>query len=329
MSQATEGGIAQGQVLLLTTDDHSYAFDLWEHFRISLGRHRSNDVPLVSRKVSNYHAEILNEGDGWLLRDLGSTNGLFINDEPVRERRLNQGDRIRIGGYELKVHLKARDGSQGAGKALPVGARGQLAPVVGQPAGIVGGRAKGQVPTLADLLRLLSNKVGTGLLEIQNHRSAKGKIFADAGQVIHSELGEVSGEKALYRLFRWSEASSRFWSIRSPPGFDTPLSFPPTRSSRRASTSQRMGQDYSILPPFLMALRLNEDCPLPLWTSPRRKWEIFQASSDTKPLARYWKIRRCRISGFSPLSTRCCKRKSSLSPKARPLLEQTFIHRPG
>ncbi len=207
MSQATEGGIAQGQVLLLTTDDHSYAFDLWEHFRVSLGRHRSNDVPLVSRKVSNYHAEILNEGDGWLLRDLGSTNGLFINDEPVRERRLNQGDRIRIGGYELTVHLKARDGSQGAGKALPVGARGQLAPVVGQPSGIVGGRAKGQVPSLADLLRLLSHKVGTGLLEIQNHRSVKGKIFADAGQVIHSELGEVRGEKALYRLFRWSEAS--------------------------------------------------------------------------------------------------------------------------
>ena len=63
MSQATEGGIAQGQALLLTTDEHSYAFDLWEHFRISLGRHQSNDVPLVSRKVSNYHAEILNEGD--------------------------------------------------------------------------------------------------------------------------------------------------------------------------------------------------------------------------------------------------------------------------
>ena len=94
------------EILLLAGQKETLAFDLLETFRIALGRHHSNDITLKTRKVSNYHAEILSEIEGLLLRDLGSTNGTYVNDEAVRQRYLKCGDRICIGNYVVTVHLK-------------------------------------------------------------------------------------------------------------------------------------------------------------------------------------------------------------------------------
>ena len=70
-------------------------------FRVAIGKHESNDLQLNSRTVSNYHAEIMNENGRKVLRDLGSTNGTFVNDEQVREETVESGDRIRIGSHVL------------------------------------------------------------------------------------------------------------------------------------------------------------------------------------------------------------------------------------
>ena len=40
--------------------------------------------------------------EGYRLRDLGSTNGTYVNDEPIRERTLEDGDRITIGETVLE-----------------------------------------------------------------------------------------------------------------------------------------------------------------------------------------------------------------------------------
>ena len=53
------------ELLLLATEQQVHAFALKETFRISLGRHDSNDVQLGSRTVSNYHAEIIKEPIVW------------------------------------------------------------------------------------------------------------------------------------------------------------------------------------------------------------------------------------------------------------------------
>ncbi|MGH9322868.1 MAG: FHA domain-containing protein, partial [Vicinamibacteria bacterium] len=62
-------------VLQLSTDRQVHAFNLAETFRIGVGRHHSNDLQLRSRRVSNYHAEIVSEVEGVFVRDMGSTNG--------------------------------------------------------------------------------------------------------------------------------------------------------------------------------------------------------------------------------------------------------------
>jgi phosphoserine phosphatase RsbU/P len=65
-------------------------------FRI--GRRHDNDLHVESGDVSREHAEIVHDPAGWyVLRDRGSRCGTFVNDEPVTDRTLSHGDRIRLG----------------------------------------------------------------------------------------------------------------------------------------------------------------------------------------------------------------------------------------
>lgn len=76
-----------------------------------IGRHTSNDWVLrdPDRYVSGRHAEIEHRGGTWLLRDT-STNGTYVNDSdealgPDRLHQLSNGDRFRIGEYEIEVEI--------------------------------------------------------------------------------------------------------------------------------------------------------------------------------------------------------------------------------
>jgi len=67
-----------------------------------LGRSSSADVHLDLDNVSRSHATIERTKQGWILKDLDSTNGTFVNELGVRERMLRDGDQIRIGRATLK-----------------------------------------------------------------------------------------------------------------------------------------------------------------------------------------------------------------------------------
>jgi hypothetical protein len=63
----------------------------------NIGRIPENQIELDKPEVSRNHARIAMTETGWLLTDLNSGNGTYVNDERVKERRLKNGDRIRIG----------------------------------------------------------------------------------------------------------------------------------------------------------------------------------------------------------------------------------------
>src|SRR5262245_44562234 len=65
--------------------------------RFTLGSDLENDLQVSDRGVSARHAAIMREGDRYLLRDLGSDAGTFVNDQRVAEKRLAHGDRIGLG----------------------------------------------------------------------------------------------------------------------------------------------------------------------------------------------------------------------------------------
>ena len=60
---------------------------------------------LDQEAVSRNHCRIRYEGDQFLIRDLGSTNGTYVDDELVEETRLRDGDQIKIGRTILKFML--------------------------------------------------------------------------------------------------------------------------------------------------------------------------------------------------------------------------------
>jgi len=72
------------------------AYDLSEG--ALLGRGDQADIVLEDSFASSQHARLVPHGDVIVLEDLGSTNGTYLNDEPLRgPQPLHPGDRVRIG----------------------------------------------------------------------------------------------------------------------------------------------------------------------------------------------------------------------------------------
>jgi hypothetical protein len=68
---------------------------------ISIGRGLDNDMVIDDPRVSRHHAQITFRHSHYLLRDQRSTNGTFVNGQPVETVVLASGDQVSIGGFEL------------------------------------------------------------------------------------------------------------------------------------------------------------------------------------------------------------------------------------
>lgn len=76
--------------------------------RTTVGRLEDNNFQIAEPSVSSHHCEIILKGEEVLVKDLNSTNGTFINDQPVTEAPLKPGQILRLG----KVELRLEDGRQ-------------------------------------------------------------------------------------------------------------------------------------------------------------------------------------------------------------------------
>lgn len=69
------------------------------------GRHPNSEIFLDDVTVSRKHAAFIRDGDGFLIRDLGSLNGTYVARERVDEAHLQAGQELQIGKYRLSYHL--------------------------------------------------------------------------------------------------------------------------------------------------------------------------------------------------------------------------------
>jgi hypothetical protein len=74
--------------------------------RVVIGRSRECDVTLDDANVSRRHAELRREGGGWVVADLGSTNGVKVNGHRVSSQPLQPGDEITLGLERLSFQVE-------------------------------------------------------------------------------------------------------------------------------------------------------------------------------------------------------------------------------
>lgn len=71
----------------------------------TVGRREGHTIRLTERNVSRDHARLRKDGDGYLIEDLGSYNGVFVNGHRLVEaQRLQPADLILIGDYRIEAH---------------------------------------------------------------------------------------------------------------------------------------------------------------------------------------------------------------------------------
>jgi len=83
---------------------------------IIIGRGSNCDLVISDEDVSRRHAKILCKGKGFIIEDLDSTNGTYVNGQKIERAVLTDGDRLRVGGksftFSLSEDLKKRKTSE-------------------------------------------------------------------------------------------------------------------------------------------------------------------------------------------------------------------------
>jgi Protein of unknown function (DUF3662)/FHA domain len=69
---------------------------------LTIGRAEQSDIPLADPGVSRNHARVVREGDDFIVEDLRSTNGTEVNGQPIRRRRLANGDMLKLASSTLQ-----------------------------------------------------------------------------------------------------------------------------------------------------------------------------------------------------------------------------------
>jgi pSer/pThr/pTyr-binding forkhead associated (FHA) protein len=80
-----------------------------EQQSILIGRGPGADLSFEEDSMSREHAALEFVDGGYRLRDLGSTNGITVNDMPVKSSFLKHGDRFKLGEQELQYLLEKRE----------------------------------------------------------------------------------------------------------------------------------------------------------------------------------------------------------------------------
>lgn len=92
-------------------DGTKASYELLEE-KITIGRVPDNTIEIEDPSVSSHHAELVREGEHFVLRDLDSTNGTRLNGHSHKEGRIKDGDEIEFGkvraGFVVSVAGEAR-----------------------------------------------------------------------------------------------------------------------------------------------------------------------------------------------------------------------------
>lgn len=124
----------------------------------TIGRLPDNSIVIDNPAVSGHHASLFRDGDDFIVEDLGSTNGTFVNEKRVSRRMLQDGDVLLVGKHQIAFERR-----QGDESAVPA-------------------KTETAMPTLGD----------TVFLDTRKHRELIAKL-GDAHDLASSSNGQADG----------------------------------------------------------------------------------------------------------------------------------------
>jgi pSer/pThr/pTyr-binding forkhead associated (FHA) protein len=95
---------------------------------IIIGRDSGNDVQIDNIAVSREHAKIIRGSNYYIIEDLNSTNGTFVNGKKINKKFLKEDDEISIGKHTLQIVLEERPEIRKAKKLKGIDSTYRLGP---------------------------------------------------------------------------------------------------------------------------------------------------------------------------------------------------------
>jgi len=180
----------------------------------TIGRADGNTIVLADSDVSRRHAVVEWRDGAFYIRDLGSRNGVLVNDVRVTESKLSPDDRIRIGSRVLtflegdeqavrRLFLHRRQERQ-SGATDTIDAQTASRP----PTNLSGTLADFGLGELLQALEL-GRKTGKVTVSASN---ARGELWLRDGQIVRARMGEYESEEAVYKMLALTEGRFEFES---------------------------------------------------------------------------------------------------------------------
>ncbi len=172
---------------------------------VVIGRSRGCELMLQAGQASRRHAAVRFEGDHFRVRDLGSTNGTFVNGESLAsERVLQPGDRIEIGETIVtfcQVDEAMEDAMHDPGEGETI--------LMARPRSGTREALRGnseQIPPAA-VLQILEMGSQSGLLSVES-ADGPSSMWLEKGRLIHAETSKSEGFDAATEILQ--NTSGRF-----------------------------------------------------------------------------------------------------------------------
>lgn len=179
------------------------------------GREPTNDIVLKDLMVSRRHARIFWDGSGFVLEDLDSRNGTFLDGEKIRVAPLGDGTSLRVGPFVFTYRESAPEDPLESSDPWEI-----METVSGVAPGVnfCDTGLTGDLSTLGitELIQTLHQGQKTGVLIVLD-QEFKGQIFFQDGEIVHARAGIWMDKDALFRALQLTSGFFEFNDCTPPP----------------------------------------------------------------------------------------------------------------
>ncbi len=163
--------------------DGEAVYEIAPNSVLNIGRLETNDIVLDDYKVSREHAVLKFSGHDFMIVDLASTHGTYVNGERIDRGTIHFGDKIQITSHEMVV---SRDLPTENEDSRPVAAA-KMARTLDRRLKFFGGLNEFSLITL---VQFLYQEKQSGLLLLELGQNPGPRIYFQEGEIIHVSQGD-------------------------------------------------------------------------------------------------------------------------------------------